>query len=341
MKQRVFIIAVCCFLTLGVGAAAWDVFASQTKTFTFLRQGVPPGGTVGEPYAGFSFCNPRPATGQFCGKVLQKNAVAINPNGGTPNYTFSTGVGLPFGLKLNLNGVLSGTPTKAGSYDFKVCAKDRVGHSKCNSYHIDIQEKAKKITYPSSALDVRANTINYLLNSGILESVTEKQFLASFGRIVRDYSISGVSLENKPRQAANQTHFCFDTKDCGGACGLCFGPQWSFRNQWGCEIRITMNGTSYYEQKNQTTYSLGVVSDPCNEAGSNADLFAKATKTEPTPDGGLVATMELEYLTFDENSQAVLKKMPEFKITIGGARSISVKDAQALIMEGKAENITY
>lgn len=67
-----------------------------------LHPAVPGAGIVGEPYdAGFA------------------------ASGGIPPYSFSVGSGvLPPGLSLSAEGVLSGTPTTPGSYDFIVTVED-------------------------------------------------------------------------------------------------------------------------------------------------------------------------------------------------------------------------
>ncbi|MBC8281467.1 MAG: putative Ig domain-containing protein, partial [Chloroflexi bacterium] len=91
-------------------------------------------------YPGHSFCDPEPAPGLFCGGPLPANPATRNPMGGTPHYTFSiNGVGLPFGLTLNFNGVLTGTPaagTPTGLQQFQVCATDQVGVKVCRQAEI-------------------------------------------------------------------------------------------------------------------------------------------------------------------------------------------------------------
>jgi hypothetical protein len=52
----------------------------------------------------------------------------VSASGGTGAFTFSaSGAGLPPGLTLDPSGILSGTPTTAGSYDFILTATDSVG----------------------------------------------------------------------------------------------------------------------------------------------------------------------------------------------------------------------
>ena len=53
----------------------------------------------------------------------------FSASGGTGSLTFSTGGTLPPGLALSNQGVLSGTPTSAGTYSFTVTASDTIGAS--------------------------------------------------------------------------------------------------------------------------------------------------------------------------------------------------------------------
>jgi len=98
-----------------------------------------PEGKVGKPYE-YSYCNPKPADKLgLCGGINPNN----NPRGGKGPYSFYLGSGTgfpPFGLSLNLNGILSGIPTAAGERTFEVCAKDIGGDYDCESYTMTIVE---------------------------------------------------------------------------------------------------------------------------------------------------------------------------------------------------------
>ena len=101
-----------------------------------------PDATIGDPYH-HSFCVPEPSTGLFCGGPLPSNPAVSNPTGGTPHYTFSHGIGLPFGLTLNFNGVLTGTPssiTPTGLRRFDVCANDQAGGKVCEEARIFVSQ---------------------------------------------------------------------------------------------------------------------------------------------------------------------------------------------------------
>ena len=99
-----------------------------------------PGGKVGKPYS-YSYCIPAP-NGKMglCGGIND----TLNPRGGNGPYTFYLGTAggfPPFGLTLNPNGILSGTPTAAGEKIFEVCAKDIGGDYGCENAALRILEE--------------------------------------------------------------------------------------------------------------------------------------------------------------------------------------------------------
>lgn len=94
-----------------------------------------PDATVGVEYS-YSFCKPDlEGTSELC------DSSATNPMGGNPPYSFMLGSGVgfpPFGLSLNLNGILGGTPTADGIYTFEVCAKDLNGYNDCKTVDLTV-----------------------------------------------------------------------------------------------------------------------------------------------------------------------------------------------------------
>lgn len=72
----------------------------------------------------------------------------LNANGGTAPYSFAIGAGtLPSGLSLNAAGVLSGTPTAAGSFPVTVTATDANGFTGSQSYTLAV---APSVTFSFS-----------------------------------------------------------------------------------------------------------------------------------------------------------------------------------------------
>jgi len=99
-----------------------------------------PDATAGVPYPAFSFCTPAPTgTTALCGVPP-----TTNPSGGQPPYHFQLGSGgfPPIGMSLNLNGLLTGTPTAAGTASFTVCAVDLSATSVCQPVSLTVNPAA-------------------------------------------------------------------------------------------------------------------------------------------------------------------------------------------------------
>lgn len=68
----------------------------------------------------------------MCGGLASETQ---NPVGGIPPYSFIKKSGfLPPGMTLELNGLISGSPTVPGTYNFKLCAKDLYMNEGCQDY---------------------------------------------------------------------------------------------------------------------------------------------------------------------------------------------------------------
>lgn len=136
--SKFYIIGALFFLSMGISGTAYS--AGKLA----LRNNSPADAEIGKLYE-HSFCEPKPTSGRFCGKVFSGDVDVKNPVGGKPPYTFTAGVGLPFGLRMNLNGVISGTPksnTPLGLRKFQVCARDSVGKKFCTTTSIKVLPKS-------------------------------------------------------------------------------------------------------------------------------------------------------------------------------------------------------
>ena len=76
------------------------------------------------------------------GSIGRSYTAAIEISGGTPPLTFTVTRGkLPPGLSLQPNsGIISGTPTAPGAYDFTVTVADGTGKRITRSYRINIED---------------------------------------------------------------------------------------------------------------------------------------------------------------------------------------------------------
>jgi Putative Ig domain len=86
----------------------------------------------------------RPATLTLSPSTLGAAAVGaavsqqLTAGGGTPPYTFSAAGTLPTGLTLSTSGLISGTPTTAGSYQFTVTVNDSAGGRGSQPYTLQV-----------------------------------------------------------------------------------------------------------------------------------------------------------------------------------------------------------
>jgi len=118
-----------------------DLSINESEEFMYMYFYAPylPDAVVGVPYNA-SFCDPTPKnTNDLCGALED----ASNPSGGHHPYHFTLGSGVgfqQFGLLVNLNGLITGTPTAAGARTFEVCAVDLDGNQACDNVTFAVKE---------------------------------------------------------------------------------------------------------------------------------------------------------------------------------------------------------
>lgn len=150
-----------------------------------------PGGVVGFPYT-FSFC--RPALNRTSDLCSAFDKPSTNPSGGQPPYHFQLGSGIgfpPFGLNLNLNGLLTGTPTAAGTKQFSVCAIDQAGASSCQSVTLTIRSVEQQPTTQEPAPSQTGTSVTIQSVSCTLSSEPNFNTTLKFYRIVLSGGVSG------------------------------------------------------------------------------------------------------------------------------------------------------
>lgn len=112
-------------------------------------------GNVGQEFK-YSFCKPDvegPAV--TCGGL---EGSTTDPTDGKPPYSFEAKGILPPGLALNLNGLLVGTPTLDGTYNFQICAKDLQTNQGCAD--IIVVVKKPEIEHKFSVDSTNCKVIN-------------------------------------------------------------------------------------------------------------------------------------------------------------------------------------
>ena len=93
---------------------------------------------VGQQFPSYSLCKPDvDDPSATCGGL---DGASTDPTGGKPPYSFEANGILPPGLTLNLNGLLAGTPTLDGTYNFQICAKDLQTNQGCADFTVVVKE---------------------------------------------------------------------------------------------------------------------------------------------------------------------------------------------------------
>jgi hypothetical protein len=105
-------------------------------------------------------------------------STSFTASGGKPPYTISIGSGTPPGLSSNSSGLLSGTPSQAGSFTFSVTATDSANGRVSKTYTLTVGGQLIITTQPPLA-------------EGTVGAGYSTSFAASGGRLPYQWSISG------------------------------------------------------------------------------------------------------------------------------------------------------
>jgi large repetitive protein len=131
-------------------------------------------------------------------QVASAYSQQLTASGGNGTYTFNVSAGsLPTGLSLSTSGLLSGTPSAAGSYNFTVTAKDSLNFSGSQAYTVSTQQpKPVAVNDTASTSANQAVTINVTsVDTGPITSIAIASSPAH-----GTASVSGVAIVYTPAQ---------------------------------------------------------------------------------------------------------------------------------------------
>jgi hypothetical protein len=110
-------------------------------------------------------------------------SVALAASGGTAPYVFTKIAGsLPTGMSLGSDGVISGAPSSAGTFNFDVRATDSVGATGTKSYSITVTQTAFSVT--ANATSTTTVSLTWpAVNGAVSYRVYRSDFLSNFNPI--------------------------------------------------------------------------------------------------------------------------------------------------------------
>ncbi|HNI83984.1 MAG TPA: Ig domain-containing protein [Ottowia sp.] len=97
-------------------------------------------------------------------KLMERMSYALRAQGGTPDYRWSALGALPDGLTLSDDGILSGTPTKAGDYQVPIRVTDDAGMTDTQNVSISVTVDPLEFKAPSLDLEL-SRPFSYVLTA--------------------------------------------------------------------------------------------------------------------------------------------------------------------------------
>jgi len=152
------------------------------------------------------------------GQLGQPYTASITADGGTPSYVFFILSGqLPPGLNLNFNGILTGTPTQAGNFNFVVRSLDSSSNSVEVNYSLAINATA--LTLTTSALP--NGQLNQVYSSVLTATggVAPYQFTIVSGGLPPGITLAGATFTGSPT-ASGTYNFVLQLRDNTNATSL-------------------------------------------------------------------------------------------------------------------------
>jgi large repetitive protein len=192
--------AVAATLTVQV---ADSLMQTATKSFSL---------TIAPPPLSITSASPLPV-----GTVGVAYSQTLTASGGAPPYTWSTASGtLPAGLTLSASGVLSGTPSTAGTSNFTIQIADNASQSGTKAFSITISPAALLITTSSPLPDGTAGT-TYSQNLTASGGTPSYTWSVASGQLPSGLSLSQTGTLSGTPTNAGTFGFNVQVRDTAGA----------------------------------------------------------------------------------------------------------------------------
>lgn len=176
-------------------------------TFNFVLQAtdssdVPDTVTVSESVTIVTAVTPLAVTGgaQPVGVVGSPYSTALQATGGVTPYTWSISAGsLPAGLTINsATGVISGTPTAAGTADFTVQVTDETGKTATATASIAVTAPISVLTLTTTALPNGTVNVPYAATIGVSGGTAPYSCSITSGTLPAGLTLSGCTVSGTP-----------------------------------------------------------------------------------------------------------------------------------------------
>lgn len=206
-----------------------------------------PGGAV-------SFSTPSPLAAVTGGSLYSQTITAV---GGAPSYTFTvTGGTLPPGLSLSSAGVLSGTPTSAGTFSFTLHVVDGATQTADKTYQITVNAPAIALTpttLPQGKVGV-AYTSTALSASGGNAPYT---YSVTSGALPAGLALSQAGTLSGSPTAAGPFNFTVTATD-----NFSFQGSQSYTGTIAQQVPIVVNGSSNVAANGSATIAVASTGGP-------------------------------------------------------------------------------
>ncbi|MBX7223927.1 MAG: Ig domain-containing protein [Blastocatellia bacterium] len=144
----------------------------------------------------------------------------ITASGGTAPYTFTVSSGsLPSGLTLSTSGVLAGTPTSGGAFNFTIQATDANNCTGSNSYTITIAGGCNQLTISPAALPSATLGTSYSQTLTATGAVGAVSFSLASGALPQGLSLSVSGVLSGVPTVAGTANFSINVTDSRGCAG--------------------------------------------------------------------------------------------------------------------------